>query len=112
MLILSIGFSGFSATAHAFDSAGCEKSFSIENVDETQNNCINHFKTDTKNDNKPNNSDHSCANCGHCCMSHATLTQYGVHIAVPVNKTTFSNINTEPDDDFISVLKRPPRTLG
>lgn len=45
-------------------------------------------------------------------MSHAALTQFGVRVAVPIHKTVFPHLNTEPDDDFISGLKRPPRILG
>lgn len=111
MLVLAIGFSGFSAAAHAFDSAGCGKTFSIEKADETQNNCVNHFKTDSKNDKNPNNSDHTCVSCGHCCMSHAAITQYGIHIVIPTHKMAFSHVNDQSDDDFISGLKRPPRIL-
>lgn len=45
-------------------------------------------------------------------MSHAALTQFGVHAVVPIHKTIFPHLNAEPDDDFISGLKRPPRILG
>jgi hypothetical protein len=111
MLIFAIGFSGFSAAAHAFDSSKCGQ-ISVEKMDDAQNDCAKHLKNASKDDQKSKDSKHSCTNCGHCCMSHAALTQFGVHAVVPIHKTIFPHLNAEPDDDFISGLKRPPRILG
>jgi hypothetical protein len=111
VVIFAIGFSGFSAAAHAFDSSKCGQSFSIEKVEKAQSDCLKHIKNGSKDDQNSKESKHSCLNCSHCCTSHAAISQFGVHFLLPIYKTAFSNINSEPDDNFISGLKRPPRIL-
>ncbi|MGE0252119.1 MAG: hypothetical protein AB7G80_05330 [Dongiaceae bacterium] len=112
LLIFAIGFSGFSAAAHAFDSPKCGQSLSAEKTDGAQNDCASHLKNDSKEDQTSKDAKHSCISCGHCCTAHATITQFSVNVEVPVRKTAFTNINSDPDDDFISGLKRPPRILS
>lgn len=112
LLVFAIGFSGFSAAAHTFDSSKCGQISSVEEADDTQDACAQHAKNDFKDKQTSKDVKHSCISCGHCCMSHATITQGSINVAVPVLKTAFVNINAEPDDDFISGLKRPPRILA
>ncbi len=112
LLVFAIGFSGFSAAAHAVDLQKCGQTLSVEEVDDTQDACAQHVKNDFKEKQASKDVEHSCINCGHCCMSHATIMQGGISILVPILKTTFVNIISEPDDDFISGLKRPPRILA
>lgn len=111
MLVFAIGFSGFSAAAHAFDSSKCGQIFSVEKTDGVQNDCASHSKSDSQNDPTSKDAKHSCLTCGHCCTSHAALPLFSISIAVQVQKNAFANLNSEPDDDFISGLKRPPRIL-
>ncbi|HBR68083.1 MAG TPA: hypothetical protein DEA55_01770 [Rhodospirillaceae bacterium] len=112
MLVFAIGFSGFAAAAHTFDSSQCGQTFFVEKMDDTQIDCAKHLDSGAKGGQKSKDVSHSCANCGHCCMSHAALSQFGINIVVPIHKTAFPNIDVEPEDDFISGLKRPPRIFG
>lgn len=111
LLIFAIGFSGFSTVAHAFDSQSCVQMMSAENVQSNDIECAGHASKTEKQQNSSKDGKHLCLNCGHCCMSHAVTPQDYINFSAPVFKTVFSFMHMNVDDDVVSGLKRPPRTL-
>ena len=103
ILAIAIGFSGFSAVGHAFDSTETG-AISTE--------CAEHAQQGNEQNNASGESEHICVNCSHCCVSHASLPYMPVAIILPVRDTTYRFTVTAMHDDFISGLKRPPKILS
>lgn len=111
LLLLSMGFSSFSTAAHAFDSPDCGSIVS-EEINSSKMQCPDHAGKSDKQDDTSQDGKHVCMSCGHCCVSHASFPQLNIHIALPpVAKTFFVFTDANVDDDFVSGLKRPPKSL-
>lgn len=111
LIIFAIGFSGFSTVAHAFDSQSCAQIMSAENVQSNDMDCAGHANSGEKQEKSSKDGKHLCLNCGHCCVSHAALTQPSFNFNPPVIKTAFSFMHMNVDDNVVSGLKRPPKHL-
>lgn len=112
LLIFCIGFSGFSTVAHAVESSHCGSSSLAEMSDSTSaavDDCAEMPQKDKSGESKKQS--HVCLNCGHCCVSHLALADLDITVDVPVIKSTFTIVDSDVDNDFISTLKRPPKSL-
>lgn len=106
-LILAIGFSGYSAAAHAFAMESCG-SAAIEKTD-----CADHHDNQiSDHGSDQHQSDKGvCLDCHHCCSSHAAgLPDYSVdyppqaRLHHPAPADVYS-------DHFAFSLLRPPKSL-
>lgn len=116
LMILSLGFSGFSTAAHAVESSHCGSAASFEAHDSSAtmlDDCADNGKETAQKDkcSESNEQKHACVSCGHCCVSHFALTAFGVSVDLPAIKSTFTIVDSDVDNDFISTLKRPPKSL-
>lgn len=115
MLIFAIGFSGFSAVAHAFDSQTCDQMMSVENapLDKMADkmDCAEHVKKTDSQEKSSKEGKHLCLSCGHCCVSHVAITQHNIQFNAHIIKTAYPHTDISLDDNVISGLKRPPKSL-
>lgn len=112
LLIFCIGFSGFSTAAHAIEPSHCGSSSLVEVDDSTSaavDDCTEMSQKSKSGESKEQG--HVCLNCGHCCVSHLALADLDITVDVPVIKSTFTIVDSDVDNDFISTLKRPPKSL-
>lgn len=108
ILVFMIGFSGFSAAAHALDSQNCvgiEKSAQHDG-------CPQHQTGKQDDNHKSSDGKHICISCHHCCVSHAGVLHTGMTVIASVYKTTFPMVDSAVADDITFGLKRPPRSLS
>ena len=114
LLIFAIGFSGFSAAAHAFDSKECHEAASVETQDNTSpHDCPEHAaaKQDQSADNNGKKDKDLCLSCDHCCVSHVGFPQFGYVPYTPDRSDTYEVADTAMVDSAVSGLKRPPKHL-
>lgn len=102
LMILSLGFSGFSAASHAFSDMKA-----AADISSTMEDCPDHAQ-------KSDDHEHSkglCLDCHHCCASHA--------VTIPSFTLSFADrddvLNPLPADDHAgrqpASLLRPPKSL-
>lgn len=116
LMILSLGFSGFSTVAHASESSHCGSAASFEANDASSvmlDDCADNGKETAQKDKGSESKEqkHACVSCGHCCVTHLAMTAFGVSIDLPAVKSAFTIADSDVDNDFISTLKRPPKSL-
>lgn len=115
LLIFAIGFSGYSAAAHALGPDSCDP-VTMEKMADTgmdMSDCPGHQadQDQQKDSDQGKSSKAKCMDCTHCCTSHAiSLPNYSVNI--PSLKAV---LNPQPmhghvDEVFFSLL-RPPKSL-
>ena len=115
LLIFAIGFSGYSAAAHAFGPDSCDPAMKAEMADSgmDMSDCPGHQAdqdkqkdTDTSKTSKA-----KCMDCTHCCASHAmNLPEYSMNFQA---QATVLNLppTTGIDGDYLMSLLRPPKSL-
>ena len=110
LMIFAIGFSGYSAAAHAYGDMGCQPNSKAEVVDQVMDmgDCLGHQEEgDTQNNTDKTSS--KSMDCTHCCASHAiNLSYYSMNIhalAAVLNPPP----QTENDGDYLFSLLRPPK---
>lgn len=114
LLIFAIGFSGFSAAAHAFDSKKCHEAMSVETQDKAStHDCPEHAaaKQGQSADKDSKKDKDLCLSCDHCCVSHAGFPQFGYVPYTPDRSDTYEVADTAMVDSAVSGLKRPPKHL-
>ena len=107
-LILAIGFSGYSAAAHAFAMETCG-SAAIEKTTD----CAGHHEDQTSDHGSDQHSSGkgACLDCHHCCTSYAVgLPDYSVSY-LPQAKLHHPMPAQDYSDYFAFSLLRPPKTL-
>jgi hypothetical protein len=108
LLIFAIGYSGFTAAAHAFGPISSEKAQAVSMAS-----CVDCQTENTDNGDNDDNgkASNGCMSCHHCCGS-----QLGFHPDFSINiEITAGVLSPLPDqvptDSHISTLLRPPKTL-
>ena len=110
LLIFAIGFSGFSAAAHAFDSQKCAQGVSLEKNMSSMDDC--HDGAANKDDNSgTKDGKHLCLTCGHCCVSHVAMPAMGLMMSDTVVSLSYTAVDTSLDGDILSGFERPPKSL-
>ena len=115
LLIFAIGFSGYSAAAHAFMQGDCDP-ISMSKMTEKgmdMSDCPGH-KSDkeAKKDIAPSKTSKAkCLDCTHCCMSHATFHQNYTISFPPIASILSPSVEDGEARDNLFSLLRPPRTL-
>lgn len=108
LLIFAIGFSGYSAAAHAFGPDSCNTAMKAEMADQGVDvaDCADHQDSQEK------NSDKICLDCTHCCASHAiSLSNYNFALPEPDASGLSYSLEASHNSDFIASMLRPPRSL-
>ena len=113
LLIFAIGFSGYSAAAHAFSQDDCAPTSVSEAKDQQtdMSDCPGHkggknIKSDTE---SGKTSKAKCLDCSHCCMAHVTLNQnYTVPLPPLTGILSPSHESGKARESLFSQL-RPPR---
>jgi len=115
LLIFAIGFSGYSAAAHAFGKDSCNPAAMSKMVDEgmDMSDCPGHQadQDQTKDTDAGKTAQEKCMDCTHCCASHAmNLPDYSMSFQP---QTTVLNLppTTGIDGDYLLSLLRPPKSL-
>lgn len=119
LLIFAIGFSGYSAAAHAFGPDSCNPTMKAEMADSNMDqgmdmsDCPGHqADQDKQTDNDQSKSSKAkCMDCTHCCASHAmNLPEYSMNFQP---QATVLNLppTTGIDGDYLMSLLRPPKSL-
>jgi hypothetical protein len=115
LLIFAIGFSGYSAAAHAFGPDSCDPAMMSQMADDgmDMSDCPGHQagQDKQKDADTSKTSKAKCMDCTHCCASHAiSLSNYSVNFP-PLAAV----LNPQPMhgyvDDVFSSLLRPPKSL-
>ena len=110
LLIFAIGFSGFSAAAHAFDSQKCAQGVSVEKNMSSMDDC--HDDTANNDDNSgTNDGNHLCLSCGHCCVSQVVMPSMGLMMGSPSAGMSYTAVDAVISDNVTPGLKRPPKSL-
>lgn len=114
-LILAIGFSGYSAAAHAFDMEFCSSAAMSQMDDEgmDMSDCPGH-QDESAPAQDSDNDGHAkgkCLDCHHCCTSHAVgMIEYSV--IYPLQAKLHNPLPDSRYRDFFSFsLLRPPKSL-
>lgn len=113
LLIFAIGFSGFSAAAHAFDSQNCHEATSAEKKEAGAfPDCPEHAATQSQTaDSSTQDDSHVCVNCDHCCSSPLGFSQFSGTLDIPERSEAFALADAAMADSAVSELKRPPKYL-
>jgi hypothetical protein len=120
LLIFAIGFSGYSAAAHAFGPDSCNPAMKAEKADSgmdqgmNMSDCPDH----QADQDQQKNTDQSktakkgkCMDCTHCCTSHAiSLPNFSINLPQLAAVLNPKPIQGHVDDVFFSLL-RPPKSL-
>lgn len=116
LMIFAIGFSGFSAAAHAFDMESCG-SMTMTQIDDAgmaMPDCSDHkaAQDQGKATDHHKGANGKCLDCTHCCMSHAmAIHDYSVDFPrlVTVHVPSPADVNV---GDYRFSLLRPPKSLA
>lgn len=115
LLIFAIGFSGYSAAAHAFGPDSCNSAATEKMADQgmDMSDCPGHqADQDKKADaDQSKSSKTKCMDCTHCCTSHAiSLPDYSMNFQP---QTTVLNLppTSGIDGDYLMSLLRPPKSF-
>lgn len=115
LLIFAIGFSGYSAAAHAFGPDSCNPAAMEKMADQgmDMSDCPGHQtdqdeQTDTD---QSKSSKTKCMDCTHCCTSHAiSLSNYSINFPPLAAVLNPQPLDLRVGDYFFSLL-RPPKSL-
>lgn len=119
LLIFAIGFSGYSAAAHAFGPDSCDPAMKAEMVesgmdhDMDMSDCPGHQADQGKqvDADQSKSSKTKCMDCTHCCTSHAiSLPNYSVNFPPLAAVLNPQPMHGYVDEFFFSLL-RPPKSL-
>lgn len=116
LLIFAIGFSGYSAAAHAFGSDSCNPAAMEKMADQgmDMSDCPGHQadqdeQTDTD---QGKSSKTKCMDCTHCCTSHAiSLSNYDFDLPEPEISRLSPTLEAIHNSDFIASMLRPPKSF-
>jgi hypothetical protein len=113
LLIFAIGFSGFSAAAHAFDSQNCHQVTSAEKKETgAMPDCSEHAATQSQTaDSSSPDDTHVCPSCDDCCVSHLGFLEFSGTLDTPDRSAAFEIVDATMADSAVSGLKRPPKYL-
>lgn len=116
LIIFAIGFSGYSAAAHAFGPDSCTSTMKAEMADQgiDMAGCASHqADQDKQSDADQNkNSGKMCLDCTHCCASHSmNLSNYDFGLPEPEASRLSPSPEASHNSDFIASMLRPPRSL-
>lgn len=115
LLVFLIGFSGYSAAAHAFGADSCNPVALEKMADMGMDmaDCPGHQadQDQQKDSDQGKSSKAKCMDCTHCCASHAiSLPNYSMNF-----QPTSAVLNLPPtagiDGDYLMSLLRPPKSL-
>lgn len=115
IIMFAIGFSGYSAAAHAFDMEACGSMAmtQADNMGMDMSDCPGHQDDSTSAPDSDNDSHGKtvCLDCHHCCASHAvSLPAY--EVVHPQQAKLHNPVSDAGYYDFFSFsLLRPPKTL-
>lgn len=115
LLIFAIGFSGYSAAAHAFGPDSCDPAMMTKLVDSgmDMSDCPGHQadQDQQKNADQDKFANGKCMDCTHCCGSHAmNLPDYSMNFQPQATILNFPP-PTGIDGDYLMSLLRPPKSL-
>ena len=118
LLIFAIGFSGYSAAAHAFGHESCNPMMQQANTDSDHKNmdmsdCPGHQaeQDQSKEADQDKTSKTKCTDCTHCCTSHAMgLPSYSFYLPPLAAALNPQPMHGYVDEFFFSLL-RPPKSL-
>lgn len=121
LLIFAIGFSGYSAAAHAFGHQSCDPAMmeqmaddSVEHEGMDMSDCSGHHADQDQQkdaDTDKTASKGKCMDCTHCCTSHAmSLSDYGVALIPQASVFAPTSVDQRVGD-FLYSLKRPPKSF-
>jgi len=115
LLIFAIGFSGYSAAAHAFMQGDCDPVSMSKMADNgmDMSDCPGHSgNKDVKKDVEPSKTSKAkCLDCTHCCMNHAALQKNEAMVFLTISNVSVSSFEVGQARDNLLSLLRPPRTL-
>lgn len=115
LLIFAIGFSGYSAAAHAFMQGDCDPVSMSKMTDKgmDMSDCPGHTgDKDAKKDVEPSKTSKAkCMDCTHCCMTHATFHQNSMTAFPQIASIVIPSIDSGEARDNLFSLLRPPRSL-
>lgn len=121
LLIFAIGFSGYSAAAHAFGHESCDPAMMMQMADDSaehegmdMSDCPGHEADQDQQkdaDADKSSSKGKCMDCTHCCTSHAvSISEYSVGFLPPSSVLNPPPLNLSAGDFLFSLL-RPPKSL-
>ncbi len=110
-LIFAISFSGLSTVAHAFDSQTHDKTMSVAGDLSINMDCAEHGNKKDIQEKSSKDSKHLCQSCAHCSIHYFAIPQQNLKFRPHTVKTIFFYTSVNPDDDILSGLKRPPKSL-
>lgn len=113
LLIFAIGFSGYSAAAHAFGPDSCSPAMKVGMADQGVDmaDCASHQDNQVSPD-QDKDSDKICLDCTHCCASHSmSLSNYDFGLPEPEASRLSPSLEESHNSDFIASMLRPPRSL-
>lgn len=116
LLIFAIGFSGYSAAAHAFGPDSCDPAAMEKMMDQGTDvsDCPEHQadQDKQKDSDTSKTSKAKCIDCTHCCTSHAiNFTDYSINFLLPLSSLLSPRpIHGHVDEVFFYLL-RPPKSL-
>lgn len=116
LLIFAIGFSGYSAAAHAFAPDSCNSTIKAElagqGADMADCADLQDDQDRQADSGQGKNSDKICLDCTHCCASHAmNLPNYDFGLPKPESSRLSPSLEAVNNSDFIASMLRPPKSL-
>lgn len=116
LLIFAIGFSGYSAAAHAFMKESCNPVVMAQAASvEVDMPCPGHSAVEQNQQEDTDQSDQAskgkCMDCTHCCVSHAfNMPESSFNFLQPSAELNPLTVNGYAGDFLFSLL-RPPKSL-
>ena len=116
LLIFAIGFSGYSAAAHAFGSDSCHSAMKAElakfDMDVSECSGYQADQDQQKDADQNKSSKAQCMGCAHCCASHAMgLSNYDLGLPQLRASGLSPFLEASHNSDFIASMLRPPKSL-